>query len=60
LFALLDGYFSANIAQNARQYIQYCLCFWPSLAKNYLTDNRKPISSAVTKNFEKYFLQKIF
>jgi len=49
LLTILDGHFSVGCAQNARQYIQYCLRFlaWPP--KNDLVDYRNPISFVTTR-----------
>jgi hypothetical protein len=58
LFALLDGYFSANIAQNARQYIQYCLCFGLPWRKTISPIIANRFHQRLQKIFEKYFLQK--
>lgn len=50
---MLSGSFPVGKVKNARQYIQYCLCFFTILTKNYLADNRTSIQSAVTEvNYE--------
>ena len=48
LVTLLGGYFSVGCAQNARQYIQYCLCFLTLPTKNYLADNRNSVPLTTT------------